>query len=236
MTDARKRLVILTPAYNPSQDEILAYDKIADEIKSRVHDFFNTTFVIIDDGSNVPFTSNIARLIHLPKNVGKGAAIKHAINLIQEFDFVIYTDYDFPYTIESLIEVASALLNTNRNVDLVISKRSSQYFSKQPAQRRVISAFIKGLNKYFLGLKHYDTQAGLKALKKGKATEILSRVATNGYLFEIEFISKAEKEELFILSVPVVLREDVEIVTVSWKTIRHNATAMLKLLLARIFP
>ncbi|MCB0646548.1 MAG: glycosyltransferase family 2 protein [Saprospiraceae bacterium] len=236
MTESNKRLVILTPGYNPTEEERLEYDRIASEIKLRLSHFLDTSFIIIDDGSAVKITSEHATVIHLAQNAGKGAAIKSGVKMIKEADYVLYTDFDFPYTIESLISVVHAISDEKLSPDLVISQRSGQYFSKQPFQRRLISALIKGLNKYFLGLKHYDTQAGLKAMKKGKASEILGMVATNGFLFEIEFISKAEKNGLVIVGVPVELREDVEIIPVSWKTIRKNAVAMFKLLVAKISP
>lgn len=236
MTESKKRLVILTPAYNPTNDEVRDYDRIASEIQLRLSYFLDTSFIIIDDGSAVKITSEIATVTHLAKNGGKGAAIKTGIKMVQESDYVLYTDFDFPYTIESLMNVVHAISDEKSAPDLVISQRSAQYFSRQPFQRRLISALIKGLNRYFLRLKHYDTQAGLKALKKGKASEILGMVATNGFLFEIEFISKAEKNDLVIVGVPVELREDVKIIPVSWKTIRKNAIAMLKLLVAKISP
>ena len=60
------------------------------------------------------------------------------------------------------------------------------------------------MNKYIMRLKFPDTQAGIKGLKRDVSDVILSG-SEDGFLFEIEWIHKAERLNVNIETIPVTL-------------------------------
>lgn len=235
MKMVKPRLLIINPAYNPTEKELLSYQAVSDEIHALLTEFFEVAFIIVDDGSKQKIISSTTEIIRLDHNKGKGNAIKKAIKTLQNVDYVVYTDFDFPYTKVSLQDIAKKLIS-DEMPDLVLSERDETYFKRQPLQRRLISKVLQRVNRHLLGIKHFDTQAGLKGMRVGKATDILKAVRIDGFLFEIEFIMKAERMGLHISTVKVDLKEEIEIIPVSLKTIINNAKVMFGLVLAKIFP
>lgn len=231
----KPKLHILCPCYNPTSEDIKHHEQEVVKIKQKLDQAYDISFYVVDDGSNEALPQNHLETILSKTNGGKGSAIKYGINSIKDIDSLIYTDYDFPYTTESLLAVATQL-GRSKQAQLIISRRSKAYFNKQPIQRRIISSLIKGINKNILGLKNIDTQAGLKGIKGQEVADLLLSIGHNGFLFEIEFIQKAEKRGIAISSVDVVLREDVKIVNVSLATIGKNIISMASLIRAKIFP
>ena len=56
-------------------------------------------------------------------------------------------------------------------------------------------------------LKNIDSQVGLKIFKKEVAQNIMSRVKTNSFAFDIEFLVLAKKENYKIESAPVKIKQ-----------------------------
>lgn len=121
-------------------------------------------------------------------------------------DYILYTDHDFPYTLDSMSRVLEML---QRGVDVVVSTRDKAYYDCLPFSRRLISRFVRGCNRYLLRMNYSDTQAGLKGFnRKGRFVFLSTCIDT--YLFDLEFVYKAcHHPALVIEEIPVKLREAV---------------------------
>ena len=121
-------------------------------------------------------------------------------------DYILYTDHDFPYTLDSMSRVLEML---QRGVDVVVSTRDKAYYDCLPFSRRLISRFVRGCNRYLLRMNYSDTQAGLKGFNR-KGRFIFLSTCIDTYLFDLEFVYKAcHHLALVIEEIPVKLREAV---------------------------
>ena len=121
-------------------------------------------------------------------------------------DYILYTDHDFPYTLDSMSRVLEML---QRGVDVVVSTRDKAYYDCLPFSRRLISRFVRGCNRYLLRMNYSDTQAGLKGFNR-KGRFIFLSTCIDTYLFDLEFVYKAcHHPALVIEEIPVKLREAV---------------------------
>ena len=235
MSEQKTKLSIITPAFNPSQIEVDMYCTCIKQIRATIGQLYDLSFIVVDDGSTneivLPkaFVENITVIRH-ETNRGKGEAVKTGIKNIQITDIVVYTDFDFPYILENLYDMVS--LVEHKKAEIVVAKRSKFYFSKLPIQRKIISKLLLFVNRYLMGIQHYDTQGGLKAVHVKQVGYLLSTKST-GFLFEIEFIYGAQKAGVNIVDYEVALREDVLIPSISWESIIKNIRALFVILLNR---
>jgi glycosyltransferase involved in cell wall biosynthesis len=124
--------------------------------------------ILVNDGSlfgcnqeHLSFLEeNIANFsyIHHQINKGKGSAIRSGVASALS-DYIIYTDVDFPYTMESFNNILNALVSNT--TDIVVGVRPQNYYNEVPWFRIFLSKSLRLFNKYQLGLKVYDTQCGL---------------------------------------------------------------------------
>lgn len=236
MEKKKASVSIITPVLNPSTKEVRNYFLCLERLNAIMGPTHDLCFLVINDGSNTKETiqellkSNKVKVISHEKNQGKGKAIKLGIEHSQNTDYILYTDFDFPYMLEDLCKMIDQI--TLDKVDIILAKRGISYFQSLPLQRKLISKSLILFNKWILGLKHFDTQGGLKSLKSQHSGIILD-TRNEGYLFEIEFIRAAEKANLTILDQEVTLRNNIEIPSVSYKIIRQNIEALMAILFRR---
>lgn len=207
---------IILPCHNPhpgwEQFLIEKHQELEAKLNGR-----KIRFIVVNDGSKRGFTLLEAeRLsIALPDTIivdnkvnrGKGAAVRSGLSR-SDSGLALYTDYDFPYEIDSICQVVHWL---DQGYDVVLANRNHTYYSQLTFKRKVASYASRCLNFLLLGLTHTDTQGGLKGFnRKGKA--FLASTHTERYLFDTEFIYKASlDDEAFIKEVPVDLRSGVNL-------------------------
>lgn len=207
-------LSIILPCYNPpehwEQYVFEGYQAIAEQIKSLPE------LIIVNDGSSQDIAAAITFLknkishftyIHYPLNKGKGAALRTGVQKAHT-DYIIYTDIDFPYTIESFLKILDEL--SSRRSDIAIGVKDDSYYQHLPSYRKFISKSLrKGIGLFFR-MPITDTQCGLKGFnKKGQALFIQTTI--NRYLFDLEFIYQAfrKKHNLIITPIKISLRSDI---------------------------
>ncbi|MDR3351073.1 MAG: glycosyltransferase [Prevotellaceae bacterium] len=146
-----------------------------------------------------------AQIAGYEKNRGKGYALRYAVRQCTA-PYIIYTDYDFPFELESIWSVANALLNA---ADVVVGKRSKSYYQQLPLKRKIMSKVSRYLNKYILRIPACDTQGGLKGFNR-KGREIFLDTKIEQFLFDTEFIFKACRcKNIKLDIVPIQTREGV---------------------------
>ncbi|MEQ9187762.1 MAG: glycosyltransferase family 2 protein [Cryomorphaceae bacterium] len=201
---------VVLPVLNPSEGWV-------EETLERKHQLAtasgkNVRLIVVDDGSTstAPFDALVGRdqnvrVIRIKDNSGKGAALRQGV-LNASSDVILYTDADFPYTVESMTAITHAVEN---GVDIALGYREQDYYASVPWFRKGMSESFRFLLKRILHFPITDTQCGLKGMnRKGRDVFLATRI--NRFLVDMDFIKRAVRTEgLVIEPVVVKLRNDV---------------------------
>jgi len=126
---------------------------------------------------------------------GKGNGINHGIRAAKH-ELILIIDDDLSYPIEFLDNA----LHYIQFYDIIIGSR---YLTWQdiPMKRKIASWTYRMLVKTLFRIKQKDIQAGEKLVKKDIFKKI--KVNQSGYVWDTEFLSKANKQKLKIKEVPI---------------------------------
>src|SRR5690606_5064586 len=220
--ELRFKVVLLIPLFNPDEgwenDFLSGYRQFCEKWNYAV------PVAICNDGSSRDLSfpleflkyqlGNQLHIIQHSVNKGKGAALKYAAGHL-EADHYLFTDHDFPYTTDSMVNVLKSQL---KNQGVTMGVRNEFYYKEMSFIRKFISKFLKTLNLFLLKLPSNDTQCGLKAFDK-KSKKILLSCQVNRYLIDIEFLLAALKNGINISPVEVILRQEISFSTFNIKMI-----------------
>lgn len=234
-------LDIVLPCYNPSpgwEDQVIESFK---DICSRLP-HIKIGLIIVNDGSVRNVTEEtihtiknaipIFAYLNFSHNMGKGYALRKGISL-STAEICIYTDIDFPYTTESVVEIFNALYSNSCTVAAGI--KDSSYYAHVPPVRRSISKILRWCIRFFLRIRITDTQCGLKGFTE-EAKKIFLRTTINRYLFDLEFIFLASRMKNTVLKpIEIHLREGVEFTSMPLKLLLREAGNFMKIFLRSIF-
>ncbi|RYD95744.1 MAG: glycosyltransferase [Sphingobacteriales bacterium] len=232
------QLSIVLPCYNPPDDweqhVSEAYAYIARHLK------IEPELVIVNDGSSKNIDADLEQLttkvpgliyIALAQNKGKGAALRAGVAKATG-KLVIYTDIDFPYTLDSFLAVFEAL-NTG-NYDIAIGIKNEDYYRYSPKYRTFISKVLRKGIGFFFNMPVTDTQCGLKGFNpEGKA--VFLETTIDRYLFDLEFVYQSFRKyrNLKVKAIAVRLRPNVIFRAMNLKVLASESTNFLKILLKR---
>lgn len=233
----KTNLAIVIPCYNPKSEWEKELLKNYKRFTHHVSENFNVQLILINDGSTKNISQNnidfiltqIPNLVYInsPENTGKGYALRTAIKDISK-GLIIYTDVDWPYKLENILEMVS-LLNSG-NYDVVVGVRTKHYFKKLPFMRRVLSLVLRFANSlFFPKLYVKDTQSGLKGFNQ-KGKDLFLNTKINGFLFEPEFIRSCSKENLKMQKIVLQLKNGITFSSIKFSVIKNEAVNFLKLL------
>ena len=233
---------IVLPCYNPPGGWTARVIDCYHELKAGLSPT-EVHLVIVNDGSNPPITvADTKRLekeidhftwVDQQPNRGKGAALR--TGMIQcRSDFIVFTDIDFPYTMESTIGLCRELMQGD--ADVVVGQRKKKYYEKTPWQRAFISKLLKAFNKYILRIPVTDTQCGLKGFNR-KGLEVFLKTTVNRYLFDLEFLILAgsRKHRLSVRPFVVELREGVTFSRLNMKILFTESFNIVRIVLKKWF-
>jgi glycosyltransferase involved in cell wall biosynthesis len=220
-------LALVHPCYNPHlgwEAELISYYKLLSE---RLPASLHISLTLVDDGSasgtepavidKIAAQASDFRFIKCPKNRGKGAALREGMAASQA-DIYIYTDADYPYRLENILEMWEIL--AAGETDIVVGIRDDHYYEQLPFLRKVFSVSLRYMNYFFFpNLFVKDTQSGLKGFNnRGKSVFLQTR--TNSFLFDLEFLRLASRRhDLRLKAILVHVREGISFSTMSRKTI-----------------
>jgi glycosyltransferase involved in cell wall biosynthesis len=236
MQPLTKSVDLIIPCYNPPLhwqeyllERVLAFAESVSSATLKV--------VLVNDGSTTGISEKQLEVLKqklpgllylsLPTNLGKGAALRAGV-MQSGADFCIFTDIDFPYTNQSMVNVWNALESEN---DVVVGYRDHTYYHNVPVFRRLISKLFRVLLKRIVKLKVDDTQCGLKGFGiQGKNAFLQTQ--TMRYLFDFEFVKKVSSNpSLRLVPVPVQLRKGVEFTKMSLKVLLKELHRFIWLLI-----
>ena len=222
-------LSIVVPAFNEADRLPDGMKRFEAAVADGALNLSQTEVLVIDDGS-VDKTADVARsllafvphhrVISLPQNQGKGAAVRTGVSLARGA-FTAYMDSDMaidPRAIPLLVEG----LRTN---DLAIGSRamSGSMVESTHVVRSVMGRLFNRLVTTGTGLRFQDTQCGFKALRTPVARLLFHLVRIDRFAFDVEILSQACRLGFGITEVPVQWRH------VAGSTVHplHDSVAML---------
>ncbi|BEG99932.1 hypothetical protein BSYN_21970 [Bacteroides sedimenti] len=176
----------------------------------------------MDEEEIVKFRKMIpeARFISYPENRGKGYALRKGIETTRS-SLIIYTDWDFPYCLNSILAVIHQL---EKGYDVVVAARTNSYFhhSELGFFRSLMSFCSRIMNRVILGMKFNDAQGGLKGMSR-KGRDIFLRTKIDQFLFDTEFVYLASRErDLNICEVKTDIREGVHLSHMGMKVLKKE--------------
>lgn len=213
-------LDILIPIYNPLDDWVPEVIRQYNELLTKLPAGINTKLIMVNDGSVMSLDEGAQKIIEaIPgtqwisykENHGKGYALRRGVEK-STGDLIMYTDYDFPYTYDSMIAMLEKLLKPN--VDAVVGNRDNSYYDHISSRRKRISQYLRTVNKILFRLPTDDTQCGLKAFKSSKRDLFLS-TKTDRYLIDVEFLKKLARSKSNVEIQLVELRSNVVLSKIS---------------------
>ena len=224
---------IVLPCYNPSDGWCPTLVECIRELDDKLPDH-RIQYIVSNDGSTrlgkiwVSMLSDIPNVLFLdnPVNEGKGSAIRKG-TLRAEGEIIIYTDIDFPFGIDPIVEMVGKF-EEDPLCWFVYGNRSSEYFRKLPLKRRVFSKGLQLMNRILLSRHITDTQAGIKGLRREILPEVL-QTRTNTFVFEVELIRKLLKKGVGIDKVEVCPKPSIVFTDFSMKVLFRETVNFVRI-------
>ena len=167
--------------------------------------------LFVDDGSTdatvqvlrsaLSATSLDATVLVLPRNLGKGAAVRTGV-LAATGDVVAFVDADLSSPPEAVVEVCRAV---EAGAQVAVASRGhalSDLVVRQPGSREAAGKSFNRLLRR-LGLTTLpDTQCGLKAFDRASARALFEPLRTRRFAFDVEVLARAERLGLRTVVLP----------------------------------
>jgi len=202
MSTSTPKTSIIIPAFN---EESVIGSTIAD-VAEHFHPF---EIIVVSDGStdrtDEIVRQSAARLIRLPENSGKGAAVRRGV-MEAAGNIIAFIDADMPYRPENLDQAIELVRSGAADVavgarDLPQSETDRSY----PMRRRLAGRTLSVLIRVFLIRDVTDTQCGLKAFRRDAAKRLFATSRVDGFGFDFEVLYLATSWGMRIARVPVAL-------------------------------
>lgn len=204
------RLSIIIPAYNEAQRIEHTLRLVLSYLAAQDYD---AEVIVVDDGSTDD-TREVAlhcavgtrvpvRVMRLPENRGKGAAVRAGMLYVAKGDYRMFYDADGSTPIDALERVWPCF---HRGADVVIGSRAlpqAEIVERQAWYREGMGKLNNVLLRV-LGLTRFrDTQCGFKVFSAEAAQEVFTRLRCDGFSFDAEALYIAGQQFLKIEEIPV---------------------------------
>ena len=201
-------LTLVVPTYNEADRLADGLARLARAVADGSVDPTSTELLVVDDGSTdgtVSIARELiaayphARLLPLPRNRGKGAAVRAGL-LDARGDAVAFCDADMAIDPAHLPALCAALDRAPVAVGSRAVHGRVEYGSRLRTDAgRVFNLAVRALGR--VGLD--DTQCGFKGFRRGAAVLLALLQTTDGYAFDVEVLWLAGALGLAVEAVPV---------------------------------
>ena len=165
------------------------------------------------------------KFVDLPRNRGKGFALRTGVGAAEEARVYVYTDIDLPYTTESMRRVAESV---REGGGVVAGERFEDYYDGVPRFRRLLSRVHRRLMRAAFRLPVSDSQAGLKGFDAaGRAVFLETEV--DRFLVDLDFIARC-RGRVAVRAERVALRPDVTFTDFGLGILRAEAGNFVRIL------
>ena len=203
-------LSVIIPAYNEA-DRILPYIRQTTAYLSRRGQPYEV--LVVDDGSRDETAARVnafaaqataVRLIQLPVNAGKGAAVRVGM-LEARGRFRLMADADGATPIWECEQLEAGIRG---GADLAIASRvlalrDHRFRVKARWHRSLLGNLFNAVARRLLIERIADTQCGFKLFRAGVARDLFSLTHVNGYGFDLELLYVARRRGYRIQEMPV---------------------------------
>ena len=186
----------MLPAYN----EAAQIEQCILEVEAVLQTFAkNVEIVISEDGSTDGTHAIVAKmaesnsnlvLLHSPTRLGKGKAIKNAVN-VSKGEIIAFMDVDLATDLACLPKLFEVV---KRNGGMAIGSR---HVEGSYVQRRLSRTFFSLIYNAFVRLLFFDGvhdhQCGFKTMSRSLAEVVLNDSKSDGYFFDTEMIVRCKK-------------------------------------------
>ena len=201
-------LSIVVPAYNEGRRLPGTLARVAAYLAA-TPEFLPAEVIVVDDGSSDgtgaaaaavrPPAGVAVRLVTLPRNRGKGAAVRAGM-AASRGRRVLVTDADLAAPIEDVALLAAA------GADVAVGSRALRrelISRRQPLPRDYLGRLFN-LALRALGLTRFrDTQCGFKLLDGQLARRLAAELRLDGFAFDVELLARARRAGATLAEVPV---------------------------------
>ncbi len=201
---------LIIPAYNEELQIIQTIKYVVGYLSSKFSSF---EIIIVDDGSS-DNTSGVVKkfteennlkeifVITLPKNVGKGGAVKEAMLKHSCGKIRCYYDADASTPVEEIDKLLNAI---SSGYDIAIASRAlpeSVIEVPQPYYRQLMGKIYNLMLRIFRLTRFRDTQCGCKCFTEKAVGIVFPRQRLSRFSFDAEILFIAEKHGLKIAEIP----------------------------------
>jgi dolichyl-phosphate beta-glucosyltransferase len=211
-TEPRKivSLSVVIPAYNEARRIPAHLQSVIAYLDGRGLSY---EILVVDDGSSDETAALVERagtqnqhirLIRLPRNNGKGAAVRAGMQAAQGV-LRLFADADGATPILELERLEAAVKD---GADLAIGSRTlasrdRRYQVKARLHRTLLGNLFNRIVRA-LGIQRiHDTQCGFKLFRQAAAQDLFSVGRINGYGFDLELLYVAQRRGYRIVEVPI---------------------------------
>ena len=203
---SEKDISVILPAYN----EALQIEKSVLAVEEAIRSFSSSYEIIVSEDGSTDGTDSIVSkmakfnpnlfLLHSPTRLGKGKAIKNALN-VSKGNIIVFMDVDLATSLECLHRLLQAV---KENGGMAIGSRHVQGACVQRRLTRTLfSLTYNTLVRLFFVDGIHDHQCGFKMMDREAAETILNVSKSDGYFFDTEMIVRCKRMGLPVVEVAV---------------------------------
>jgi glycosyltransferase involved in cell wall biosynthesis len=203
------RLLVMVPVFNEAL--------ILEQHVARIVEFLRLkrqfqTCVLIVDSSDRDRTPEIARSLcerfpelehqRFESGGGKGEKLREGARAREEYEVFAFIDADLPIPLEEWWELVTRV--AERQTDIAIaSKYLSGSTTDRPFHRTVLSLMVNAFLRRALEVPFSDMSAGAKAWNAEVTRQLLPKVQSDRFLFDVELLFLAHHAGFHIEELPV---------------------------------
>lgn len=208
-----QKITVVIPAFNEEKIIFQNVTAVFNYLKSHFSLF---EIIVVNDGSTDNTKNELEklekslkiRILNLPKNEGKGGAVKSGVlNADNDSEILMFLDADLAIPIE---ELEKFIKEIEKGFDIVVASRfvpGVKILKPVKWYRKILEWGFRILRLIILNdYKIKDTQCGFKVFKKEVAKKIFSISKIKRFAFETEIIFLAKKMGFKIKELPVTLQ------------------------------
>lgn len=200
-----RSLSIVIPAYNESARLATTLAVLLERTTDT-----DVEIIVVDDGSSddtpdlarrILARSPRARVLELPENRGKGAAVRMGVAAATS-DVVLFMDADLASDLDALGDVVGAL----GTADVVVGSRSvsGSVVHNGTRGRALMGRGFNRMVRVMTRTSVQDTQCGFKAFRTPVARVLFGLSRIDGFAFDAEILHFARMLEFRVVELPVV--------------------------------